>query len=52
MIQMARGTEPALCRVQALLPADFPAPLWEAVQAGMTRHAAQFPREVESLGPA
>ena len=52
MIQMVRGTEPALGRVQALLPADFPAPLWEAVQAGMTRHAAQFLREVQSLGAA
>jgi len=47
MIQLVGNVEPALVRVQSLLPTDFPMSVWEPVHAGTRRHASQFFREVE-----
>ena len=44
--QAMQGTveqvEPALGRVKGLLPANFPAHVWEAISAGLRRHADRF----------
>ena len=45
MLQLAQGAEAALARVHAQLPQDFPPAIWEAVRAGVQRHARQFLRE-------
>jgi serine/threonine-protein kinase HipA len=47
MVQLVRQAEPALERVRPLLPRDFPAKVWEAIEAGVRRHAALFLREAE-----
>ena len=49
MIAMALDVEAAFGRVQARLPNDFPARVWQAVQAGTMRHADQFLREAAAL---
>ncbi len=48
MLQMVRGVDAALVQVRARLPGNFPAQVWDTVQAGMHRHADQFLREVEA----
>jgi serine/threonine-protein kinase HipA len=48
MLQMVSRVDVALSQVQTRLPNDFPAQVWDAVQAGMRRHAEQFLREVDA----
>ena len=48
--QMAHGVDAALDRVSSLLPVTFPLSVWDAVQAGTTRHASQFLREAALIG--
>ncbi len=45
MLAMTEELEAALSRVQAILPQDFPAPIWEAVHHGMRSQAALFLEE-------
>jgi len=48
MTQLVRQAEPALERVRPLLPRDFPAKVWESIEAGVRRRAALFLREAEA----
>lgn len=48
MVQLVRKAEPALDRVRPLLPRDFPAKVWEPIEAGVRRHASLFLREAEA----
>lgn len=47
MLRMIHGVDAVLERVQGTLPGGFPAGVWDAIQAGMKRHAQQFLREAE-----
>ena len=49
LIAIATGVDATLQRVQARLPAGFPAVVWEATGAGVRMHAVQFLREIELL---
>nr|WP_157597782.1 MULTISPECIES: type II toxin-antitoxin system HipA family toxin [unclassified Rhizobacter] len=42
MIAMVESVGPALDRVQAALPGEFPGRVWEPIAAGMRRHARKF----------
>ncbi|HET7792875.1 MAG TPA: type II toxin-antitoxin system HipA family toxin [Rhizobacter sp.] len=46
LVQMVEGVDPALKRVEARLPRDFPAQVWDTIAAGMRKHAAKFLRGV------
>jgi len=52
MLQMVRGVDAALDRVEALLPSGFPLRVWDAVRTGMERYASQFLREAELIDSA
>lgn len=47
MLALVEKAVPALDAVQSQLPANFPSAIWDAVQAGVRRHARQFLRELE-----
>ena len=49
MLRMVEQVGSALGRVQPLLPAEFPAQVWNTISAGMQRHAAKFLRGVAAL---
>ncbi len=49
MIQLVRNVEPALARVQTLLPDNFPKSVWEPVHGGMRRYASEFSREIDLI---
>ena len=46
---MVRRVDAALAQVQTQLPADFPPRVWDAVQAGIRKHAQQFLRETDTV---
>lgn len=47
MLQMVRGVDAALERVQCRLPTGFPIHIWDAVQVGMKRYTNQFLSEAD-----
>jgi serine/threonine-protein kinase HipA len=48
MQAMAQTVGDTMQRVQRALPKDFPAQVWDAVHAGVVKHAARFLREVDA----
>jgi serine/threonine-protein kinase HipA len=42
MVEMVEVVDPALDRVEALLPKGFPDPVWSTISAGVRRHAKKF----------
>ncbi|MHB8948649.1 MAG: type II toxin-antitoxin system HipA family toxin [Rhodoferax sp.] len=49
MVTMVQKVDAALTRVQSILPQDFPAQVWDAVQKGVRSQAALFQSEVKLL---
>jgi serine/threonine-protein kinase HipA len=47
MVEMARSVDKVLARVERRLPHDFPPRTWEAVHAGLRRHAQLFMRAAD-----
>jgi serine/threonine-protein kinase HipA len=45
VLTMAQAVDDVLVSVQQQLPKDFPAQVWDAVHAGVTKHAARFLKE-------
>jgi serine/threonine-protein kinase HipA len=50
MLRLIQNIPAALDRVNEILPEDFPPAVWESVQAGTRRHAAQFLDETRASG--
>jgi serine/threonine-protein kinase HipA len=46
VLAMAQTVGDTMASVQGLLPNDFPAQVWDTVQAGVNKHAARFLQEV------
>ena len=50
MLAMVREVDDALGRVEKKLPKDYPARIWNRVNAGVKRYAMQFLQEADSAG--
>lgn len=52
MLQLAGSVEPALAKVEQLLPGDFPPRTWHTISAGMRAAAGKFLAEASARAPS